>query len=203
MGELEGKINGSFFGGYNKKSADAYIEELQTAFEKIREELERSQELNRKQAAKLAEAEECYRRLWERSKDQEKIIEQQKNELKTDKNVMDVQKETIRSRGEVIRKQENLLRKEKESVLCLQEEFEKLGEEFDKQGEQIKELEAQLEEKDGIIREDQELIAGLEDKVEKQQWLYEEFFKNEGRVPVSKLEQYVRESMRKKMKRKY
>lgn len=203
MGEVKEKFIGTFFGGYDKKSVDKYIEEFQAELEKTRKDLELSKELNRKQVYKLEETEECYKQLWERSKEQEKIIEQQKNELKTDKNVMDIQKETIRSREEVIRRQENSLRKEKESVSCLQEELEKLGKEFEGQGGQIKELEAQLERKDQTIQKNKELIAELEDKVEKQQWLYEEFFKNKGRIPVSKLEHYVRESMRKIIKRKY
>ncbi len=202
MGEMEGKISGSLLGGYNKKSVDAFIEELQAEIENLRKDLGTAQAMNKKQAEKLLEAEDCYKTLWERSKDQEKIIEQQKNEIKTNKNVMDVQKETIRSRGEVIRRQENILRKEKESILCLQEDFEKLEEELDKQNERVGALEVQLEQKNQTILEKQEIVAKLEDKVEKQQWLYEEFFKNKGRVPVSKLEQYVRENMRKRIKRK-
>lgn len=202
MSEMEGKLNGSFFGGYNKKSVDAYIEEIRAELEKTQKDLELSKELNRKQADKLEEAEECYKLLWERSKDQESLIEQQKNELKTDKNVLDAQKETVRSRGEVIRRQENALRKEKESVNRLQEELDKIGKEYEGMGDQIKELEAQLERKDQTIQKNKELIAELENKIEKQQWLYEEFFKNKSRIPVSKLEHYVRESMRKKIKRK-
>lgn len=202
MGEMGGKISNSLLGGYNKKSVDAYIEELQAEIENLRKDLEIARTMNMEHEEKLQEAEDCYKTLWERSQEQEKIIGQQKNEIKTNKNVIDVQKETIRSRGEVIRRQEDVLRKEKESILGLQEDFEKLGEELGRKNEQVSELEVQLEQKDQMILEKEEIVAKLEDKVEKQQWLYEEFFKNKGRVPVSKLEQYVRESMRKRIKRR-
>lgn len=217
MSEMEREISGSLFGGYNKKSADTYIEELQAIIENLQKDLESAQELSKKRAEKLAEVKGYYKTLWERSIDQEEILEQQENEIKTNKNVINAQKETIRSRGEIIRNHEDALWKEKQTVLCLQGDVRNLTEELDRQNARVSELEAklgrendrvdelktQLEQKEQAIRENQDLIAQLEDKIEKQQWLYEEFFKNKGRVSISKLEQYIHESMRKRVKRKH
>ena len=80
--------------------------------------------------------------------------------------------------------------------------YQEAREDFEKQNERIQGLETELEEKSQIIQSAQDKIAELEDKLEKQQWLYEEFFKNKGRAVGSKLEKYVRESMKKRMKRK-
>ena len=70
MGNMDVKINGSLFGGYNKKSADAYIEELQGMIQKLREDLSSVNEQSQKQAQKLSEAENYYKKLWEHSKEQ-------------------------------------------------------------------------------------------------------------------------------------
>lgn len=202
MSETEKKINSSLFGGYNKKSTEAYIEELQTMITKLQAELASANEANEKYTQKLKEAESYYRALWERSKEQEKLIENQKSELRTNENVIKVQKETIRSRGDVTRKQEDLLRENKETLRLQQEDIFNLERECQISDEKIQELNGQLAEKDRVIGEKDELIAKLKDKVEKQQWLYEQFFENKERVPVTKMEQFVQDSMKRIVRRK-
>lgn len=202
MSETEKKINGSLFGGYNKKSTEAYIEELQTMITKLQKDLASANEMNEKYTQKLKEAESYYRALWDRSKEQEAQIERQKSELRTNENVIKVQKETIRTRGDAARKQENLLRENRETIRLQQEDILNMERECQISDEKIHELEERLEEKDELIQEKDELVAKLKDKVEKQQWLYEQFFENKERVPISKVEQFVQDRVKRMVRRK-
>ena len=63
-------------------------------------------------------------------------------------------------------------------------------------------MEENLKEKEQIIQEGEDTIARLKDKLEKQKWLYEQFFENKEKIPISKIEQFVQESMKRIVKRK-
>ena len=196
MSESEIKISSSLFGGYNKKNTEAYIEELQTMITKLQKDLAAVTDANEKYVKKLKEAESYYRALWDRSK------ERQKSELRTNENVIKAQKETIRTRGDVARKQEDILRENKETIQLQQEDILNLEKERQSAKEQLSEIKEQLEKKEQQLKENEELTAKLKDKVEKQQWLYEQFFENRGRVPASKVEQFVQDSMKRIVRRK-
>lgn len=202
MGETEKKINSSLFGGYNKKSTEAYIEELQTIITKLQKDLVSVTEVNEKYVQKLKEAESYYKALWQKSKEQEALIERQKSEIRTNENVIKAQKETIRSRGDVARKQEDSLRESRETIRLQQEDIFNLEKDLQDESERLSKLEELLQEKEQLIKEGEETIARLKDKLEKQQWLYEQFFENKERIPVSKVEQFVQESMKRIVKRK-
>ncbi len=202
MSETEKKINSSLFGGYNKKSTEAYIEELQTMIMKLRNDLASVTEVNGKYAQKLKEAESYYKALWDRSKEQEALIERQKSEIRTNENVIKAQKETIRSRGDAARKQEDALRENKETIRLQQEDIFNLEKDLQDGAEQLYKMEEQLKEKEQIIEEGEDTIARLKDKLEKQKWLYEQFFENKEKIPISKIEQFVQESMKRIVKRK-
>lgn len=202
MSGTEKKINSSLFGGYNKKSTEAYIEELQTMIMKLQKDLASVTEVNGKYAQKLKEAESYYKALWERSKEQEALIERQKSEIRTNENVIKAQKETIRSRGDAARKQEDALRENKETIRLQQEDIFNLEKDLQDGAEQLYKMEEQLKEKEQIIEEGEDTIARLKDKLEKQKWLYEQFFENKEKIPISKIEQFVQESMKRIVKRK-
>ena len=202
MSESEIKISSSLFGGYNKKNTEAYIEELQTMITKLQKDLAAVTDANEKYVKKLKEAESYYRALWDRSKEQDALIERQKSELRTNENVIKAQKETIRTRGDVARKQEDILRENKETIQLQQEDILNLEKERQSAKEQLSEIKEQLEKKEQQLKENEELTAKLKDKVEKQQWLYEQFFENRGRVPASKVEQFVQDSMKRIVRRK-
>lgn len=88
-------VSSNFFGGYNKKEVDDYcnylrnlLEDSRKEQEAIRQELNNALEENGVLEKKLAEAEGCYRGLWEKCQGQEDALSRQHQLLVqlTDKN---------------------------------------------------------------------------------------------------------------------
>lgn len=181
MSEIEKKISSSLFGGYNKKSTEAYIGELQTMITKLQEDLASAVEENERYVQKFQETESSYKALQERGKEWEDLIERQKSEIRTNENVIKVQKETIR---------------------LLQEDILKLEKDLEDETKQVCKLNEQLEEKERMIKKSEETAEKLKDELERQQWLQEQPVENKERIPVSKIERFVQKSVKKIVKRK-
>ena len=181
MGETDVKINSCLFGGYDKKVADEYIEELQSIIVKLEKDLRMSSDMNAKYAKKMNEAESYYRALWERNKDQDAVIERQKNEIK----------EKVHARDDIVRHQECLLREKDEKISHQQEQLESLNDKLQKSDEQMRELELKLEQKVQLLKEREEMAARLKEKIERLQ-----------RMPVSKFEQFMQDGMKRIGRRK-
>lgn len=196
MSETDVKINSRLFGGYDKKATDEYIEEFQSMIMKLEKDLRMSSDMNAKYAKKMSEAESYYRALWERNKEQDAVIERQKNELKTNENVIKVQKEKVRARDDTVRRQEELLRERDEKIQRQQEQLDALSAKMQENDEQMRELELRLEQKVQLLKEREEMMAKLREKLEKQQRAYEEYMHSHEKMPSSKLEQFVQEGMK-------
>ena len=191
MGETDVKINSCLFGGYDKKVADEYIEELQSIIVKLEKDLRMSSDMNAKYAKKMNEAESYYRALWERNKDQDAVIERQKNEIKTNESVIKIQKEKVHARDDIVRHQECLLREKDEKISHQQEQLESLNDKLQKSDEQMRELELKLEQKVQLLKEREEMAARLKERIERLQ-----------RMPVSKFEQFMQDGMKRIGRRK-
>lgn len=196
MSETDVKISSCLFGGYDKRTTDVYIEELQETIMKLEKDLRISSDMNAKYAKKMNEAESYYRALWERNKEQTSVIERQKNELKTNENVIKVQKEKVRARDDAARHQEELLREKDEKIKFQQEQLSGLNDKVQKSDEQMRELELKLEQKVQQLKEREEMTAKLKDRIGKQQRAYEEYVRRHERMLSSKLEQFMQESIK-------
>lgn len=102
MEEKEFEITSNLFGGYNKKRTNTYIRELQKMIEDGRTEQE---EL----AGKLAEAENCYKVLWERSKGQEETIKALEETVKAREDTIKTQEDTVKRQEARLNKQEEMI----------------------------------------------------------------------------------------------
>lgn len=196
MSETEVKINSCLFGGYDKKTTDTYIEELQSTITNLEKDLRISSDMNARYAKKMNEVESHYRGLWESNKEQIALIEQQKHELKTNENVIKVQKEKARARGDLVRRQEDLLREKDDKIKFQQEQLEDLNDKIRKSDEQMRELELKLEQNVQILKEREEMLDKYIARLEKQQRFHEEYVRNHEKVPVSKIEQFVQSSIK-------
>lgn len=196
MGETEVKINSCLFGGYDKKSTEAYIEELRTMIAKLQKELSASQDMNEKNVKRINEAEQQCTALKERNQELDSVVQQQKNELETNERVIEVQKEKNRVRSDTLRQQEELLKEKDKELEAQRDETASLKDRVQKSEEQMLELERKLEQKVRVLREQEKTIAQLKDRAEKFQYMYEKSRQGQEKFSASKVEQFVQEAMK-------
>lgn len=196
MSETEVRLNSRLFGGYDKKSTEAYIEELQTAISKLQEELLASRDLNEKYIKRINEAEMHCKSLQERDQEMSAAVRRLKNELEMNQRVIEVQKEKNRIRSNTVRQQEELLKEKDEELRLSQKEIETLKDRAQKGGEQMFELECKLEQKVQVLKEQEKTIAQLKDTAERLQYMYEESQKNQESFLTSKIECIAQEAMK-------
>lgn len=174
MSNTEVKIESCFFGGYNKKCTDAYINELRQTIENLQIDLQAANEADKSNMKRIKELEKACR----------------------------VHKETIQSREDIIKRQEEALQDKKDAIQCGQERIAELKVQLEAWDGRYKELETQLEQQEQAVEEGKDQISKLEDRLEKQQWLYEEFFRDKEKIPVSKLEKYIQKSIKRRIRQK-
>lgn len=109
MEKKEYEITSNLFGGYNKKRTDAYIVQLQNMIEESQEESDVLREEKEELTQKLAEAENCYKVLWERSKGQEETMKAQEEALKAREEIIRQQEEMLKNQEERFDRQEQML----------------------------------------------------------------------------------------------
>lgn len=196
MNETEVKLNGCLFGGYEKRSTEAYIEELRTMITKLEKDLQVSDDTNKEYAKKLEDAKLSYQELLGRSEEQKSAIQRQKKELEMNARVIEVQKEKTRARSDTVRWQEELLKEQDEELRLLQEENASLKDKVQTDGEQMLEFERKLEQKVQILKEQEKIIEQLKGRTEKLQHKYEEAVKNQSRYSGLNLEQLIQEGIK-------
>lgn len=196
MSETEVKINSCLFGGYDKKSTEAYIEELRTMIAKLQKELSASQDMNEKNVKRINEAGQQCTALKERNQELDSVVQQQKNELETNERVIEVQKEKNRVRSDTLRQQEELLKEKDKELEAQRDETASLKDRVQKSEEQMLELERKLEQKVRVLREQEKTIAQLKDRAEKFQYMYEKSRQGQEKFSASKVEQFVQEAMK-------
>lgn len=196
MSETEVKINSCLFGGYDKKSTEAYIEELRTMIAKLQKELSASQDMNEKNVKRINEADQQCTALKERNQELDSVVQQQKNELETNERVIEVQKEKNRVRSDTLRQQEELLKEKDKELEAQRDETASLKDRVQKSEEQMLELERKLEQKVRVLREQEKTIAQLKDRAEKFQYMYEKSRQGQEKFSASKVEQFVQEAMK-------
>lgn len=203
MSDTEVKLNGCLFGGYEKRSTEAYIEELRTIIAKLEKDLQVSGDTNKEYAKKLDDAKSSYQELFRQNEEQGAVIRRQKKELEMDARVIEVQKEktrarsdTVRQQEELLKEQEELLKKQDEELSILHEEIASLKDTVQADGEQMLEFERKLEQKVQILKEQEKTIAQLKSRIEKLQHMYEEAVQNQWGYLGSKLEQFIQEGMK-------
>lgn len=156
MEEKEFEITKSLLGGYNKKQTVTYIEALKSMVEEIQAEKEAAEVQCVQLKQSIAEAESCYKALWERCKAHEQIIKAQEKTIKEQENRIKVQEKAIKEQENRIKTQENRLENQKagntkqEQMLkeLLDKDYEVSYDEIEKKiKKQFKKLKSELKQK--------------------------------------------------------
>ncbi len=207
MDDTMKQIERSLFGGYNRKSVDEYLDELQSVIVELQVQGTQAEKTQEQQKAELAKAQSSYAKLCGRSKEQAEVIQSQKEQIKRQENERKVNEEIIKTlkgkvqaRSDTIRRQEAELQRQQEKAHAQEIRLQEQQQEMDAQKEALAKLKTAYEKKEARIalldrqlRASRDMAASLEDKLEKYQWLQEEFFKNRDRATVSRLERFLQD----------